>query len=114
VEKFSIEATARQQLDAARRSPAARAATTVFGGHDHTLRQTVIALMAGASLGEHDSPGEGTLYVVSGRVTLTAGEESWDGRPGDLLVIPPAAHAVHAHEDSAVLLTAVPANRTAG
>jgi quercetin dioxygenase-like cupin family protein len=111
VQKFSVEAMARNQLAAARRSPAARSATTVVGGHEHTLRQTIIALAAGASLGEHDSPGEATLYVVTGRVSLTAGGESWDARSGDLLVIPQAAHAVHAHEDSAMLLTAVPRNR---
>ena len=39
VQKFSIEAMARQQLTAARQSPAARAATTVVGGHEHAMRQ---------------------------------------------------------------------------
>ena len=110
--KFSIEALARQQLAAARESAAARAASTVVGGHEHALRQTVLALLAGASLAEHDNPGEATLYVISGRVTLAADGQSWEARTGDLLEIPAARHTVHAHEDSTFLLTAVPANRT--
>jgi quercetin dioxygenase-like cupin family protein len=108
VRKFSIEALARQQLTAARQSPASRAATTVVGGHEHALRQTVLALAGGATLAEHDNPGEATLFVLSGRVTLVADGETWDGRAGDLLVIPPARHELRAEEDSTVLLTAVP------
>ena len=34
-----------------------------------------------------------------------AGEAAWKGRPGDLLVVPDVRHALHALEDSAVLLT---------
>ncbi|MGE5291298.1 MAG: cupin domain-containing protein [Micromonosporaceae bacterium] len=112
MQKFSIEATARQQLTAARQSSAARAATTVVGGHEHTLRQTVVAMLAGATLAEHDNPGEATLYVLSGRVTLAADGTTWDARAGDMLVIPPARHSVHAEEDSTLLLTAVPLSRT--
>lgn len=108
VRKFSIEAMARQQLEAARQAPAARSATTVVGGHEQALRQTILALTAGSTLAEHDNPGEATLYVLSGRVVLSANGESWDGRSGDLIVIPPARHEVRAEEDSTVLLTAVP------
>lgn len=108
VRKFSIDAMARQQLAAARRSPASRAATTVVGGHEHSLRQTILALVAGATLAEHDNPGEATLFVLSGRVTLASDGDTWDGRTGDLIVIPPARHEVRADEDSTLLLTAVP------
>lgn len=106
--KFSIEAMARQQLDAARKASASRSATTVVGGHEQALRQTIMAMTAGATLAEHDNPGEATLYVLSGRVTLSADGESWDGRTGDLIVIPTARHEVQAEEDSVILLTAVP------
>ena len=106
--KISLDATARAQLTAARGAPANRAATTVFGGHEHAMRQTVVALVAGAELAEHENPGEATLYVITGRVQLAAGDEQWDGRAGDLLVIPPQRHSLKAVEDSAVLLTAVP------
>lgn len=106
--KFSIESTARQQLAAARAAASMRAATTVVGGHEQALRQTVLALLAGAELAEHDNPGEATLHVLSGRVTLTCGADAWDARAGDMLVVPAARHALRAEEDSAVLLTAVP------
>ena len=113
MQKFSIDAIARQQLNAARQSPAARAATTVVGGHEHALRQTILALLADTTLAEHDNPGEATLYVLSGRVTLTADGDNWDARTGDMLIIPSARHTVRAVEDSTVLLTAVPRNRVA-
>ena len=112
--KFSIEATARQQLAAAQQSAASRAATTVVGGHEQALRQTVLALLAGSSLAEHGNPGEATLYVLSGRVTLVAGGQEWDARTGDLVEIPPARHEVRALEDSALLLTTVPRSHAAG
>jgi quercetin dioxygenase-like cupin family protein len=77
----------------------------VYGGHEHALRQTVLALTAGSSLDEHESPGEATVQVLRGRVRLTAGQVAWEGRAGDLLVVPEVRHALQAIEDSAVLLT---------
>jgi quercetin dioxygenase-like cupin family protein len=56
-------------------------------------------------LEEHGSPGEATVHVLHGRVRLRAGDLSWEGSPGDLLVVPDARHALDALEDSAVLLT---------
>ena len=102
-------ARARQQLAAARQSAASRAAETVVGGHEHALRQTILALLTGATLAEHDNPGEATLYVISGRITLAADGDSWQARTGDMLVIPSARHTVRAEEDSTLLLTAIPA-----
>lgn len=110
--KFSIEAVARQQLTAARESAARRAATTVVGGHEQALRQTVLGLVAGATLAEHDNPGQATVYVLSGRVTLSADGDSWEARTGDMVIIPSARHTLKAEEDSAVLLTSVPRSHT--
>ena len=78
---------------------------SVYGGHEHALRQTVLALSAGAALNEHESPGEATIQVLHGRVRLTAGQTVWDGRTGDFLIVPDARHALAALEDSAILLT---------
>jgi quercetin dioxygenase-like cupin family protein len=105
MQKLSLDALAREQLEAARRATAGRAAHTAVGGHEHVMRQTVIALLRGHSLSEHVNPGEATVHVLRGRVRLTAGEASWDGRQGDLLIVPPSPHRLEALEDSAVLLT---------
>lgn len=69
------------------------------------LRQTLIALTADTTMAEHESPGDATLLVVVGRVRLSSGSDEWEGRAGDLLVIPAARHTLDALEDSAVLLT---------
>lgn len=103
--KVSLDAIAREQLAKASAGSSGRSAETVNGGHERVLRQTVIALTTGTTLAEHESPGEATLLVLSGRVRLSSGEVSWEGRTGDLILIPPARHAVDAIEDSAVLLT---------
>ncbi len=91
----------------ARAATSGRAAHTVHGGHDHTLRLTVIALAEGHGLADHESPGEATLQVLRGRVRLTAADDDAVGGPGDLMVVPEARHALEALEDSAVLLTVV-------
>jgi quercetin dioxygenase-like cupin family protein len=105
MESISLTAVVDEQLDAARKAHSGRAAHTVHGGHDHSLRQTVIALAAGHELGEHTSPGEATLQVLRGHVRLSVGEDSVDGSAGDYLVIPRQRHALLAVDDSAVLLT---------
>jgi quercetin dioxygenase-like cupin family protein len=105
MEKFSLEAIAREQAKRAAGASSGRSAETVYGGHEHALRQTVLALTAGSSLDEHESPGEATIQVLRGRVRLTAGEVAWDGRTGDLLVVPQVRHALQAVEASVVLLT---------
>jgi quercetin dioxygenase-like cupin family protein len=108
MQKLSLQALAREQQAAAQRSSAARSARTVFGGHEHALRQTVIALRADASLDEHENPGEATLLVLSGKVELRSGDDHWQGSQGDLLIIPDAPHSLHALVDAAVLLSVVP------
>ncbi|RNI23920.1 cupin domain-containing protein [Flexivirga caeni] len=105
MEKRSLTALGRQQLAAARTAGNGRSAHTVYGGHEHTLRQTLIALTAGSALSEHESPGEATLVVLQGHVQLTSAAATWDGSPGDHLIIPAARHALNAVEDSVVLLT---------
>jgi quercetin dioxygenase-like cupin family protein len=105
MKKTSLTALAREQLEIARQASSGRSATTVYGGHEHVLRQTLIALSAGCSLDEHENPGEATVHVLRGRVKLGSGDVAWEGAAGDLLIVPDARHSLDAIEDSAVLLT---------
>ncbi|MGI5169044.1 LuxR family transcriptional regulator [Spirillospora sp. CA-253888] len=103
--KLSLTAAAREHLARARSASSGRSSTTVHGGHEHVLRQTLIALRAGAGLDEHVGPGEATLHVLAGRVRLATAADSWDAVTGDLLVVPEESHTLEALEDSAIFLT---------
>jgi quercetin dioxygenase-like cupin family protein len=94
-----------EQLDKARVASSGRAAVTVHGGREHDLRQTLIALAVGRSLGDHEAPGEATLQVLVGQVRLSAGDDIWQGTAGDHVVIPPHRHDLAALTDAVVLLT---------
>ena len=76
-----------------------------LGGHEKVLRQTVIAMLKGVVHNEHESPGEATVQVLDGRVRLSAGDSSWEGRRGTVLIVPDARHALEALEDAAILMT---------
>ncbi|MBX5447875.1 MAG: cupin domain-containing protein [Acidothermus cellulolyticus] len=105
--KTSLTALGRELLEKARQSAAGRAADTVYGGHEHHLRQTLVALTAGSTLAEHESPGEATLHVLFGRIRLLSGNTTWEAIGGDLLVVPEDRHRVEAVEDSSFLLSVV-------
>jgi quercetin dioxygenase-like cupin family protein len=62
-------------------------------------------MRAQAVLAEHENPGEATVFVLNGRVRLVCGPDAWEGRTGDLIVVPPERHSLEALEDAAVLLT---------
>jgi quercetin dioxygenase-like cupin family protein len=104
MQKLSVEAISRDLLKRARDS-GGRAADTVIGGHERVLRQTVIALVQGTALSEHENPGEASVHVLAGRVRLATQDASWEGRAGDLIEVPDAPHSLEALEDSVVLLT---------
>jgi quercetin dioxygenase-like cupin family protein len=103
----NIHEHAQALLKAAQATHAGRTAHLLIGGPDSTLTQTVIALRGGASLGEHENPGEASVLVLEGQVRLHADEDAWDGKVGDLLVVPHRRHGLDALTDSVVLLTAV-------
>jgi quercetin dioxygenase-like cupin family protein len=103
--KISLDAAARELSESAGRAKAGRSAQTVFGGHEQVLRQTMVALVAGAEMAEHEAPGEATVHVLRGRIRLNAPAAAWEGRAGDLIIIPPDRHSVAALEDSVILLT---------
>ncbi|KAB8189609.1 LuxR family transcriptional regulator [Nonomuraea phyllanthi] len=105
MQKYSLEAKIREHLERAAASSTGRSSETVYGGHEHVLRQTLITLSAGTTLAEHENPGEATVLVLRGRVRLRSGDASWEGMAGDLLIVPPARHSLEAIEDAAALLT---------
>lgn len=105
MDKLSLVALARTELEAARRASSGRSAKTVYGGHEKVLRQTVIALVAGRETDQWESPGEATVQVVSGRVQVVSERATWEGAPGDLIVVPRTRASIRALEDSVVLLT---------
>ena len=105
MQKESLTALVRHHLETASTSSSGRSAHTIYGGHEHVLRQTLIALRAGSRLDEHENPGEATLLVLHGRVQLHTAGASWDGRHGDLLIVPQARHSLEAIDDAVVLLT---------
>ena len=72
-----------------------------------SLSQVMLVLKAGKELSEHENPGEALLHILSGKIQLTAGQESLDLAADEHVVIPQQRHAVLALEDSAVLLTVV-------
>ena len=106
MDPFSLNRLGAELLGQAREAASRRAAHTVHGGHEHALRQTLIALVGGSGLAEHDAPDEATLQVVTGRVRFrTQDGGSAELAAGDLLTIPAQRHAVDALEDSVLLLT---------
>ncbi|GGK96760.1 LuxR family transcriptional regulator [Salinibacterium xinjiangense] len=107
MQKISLAALARHELAHALGASNGRSAKTVFGGHEHQLRQTLIALRAGEGMSEHENPGEATIQVLLGRVLLRAGEVTWNGSPGDLMIVPDRMHSLDSVEDSVILLTVV-------
>ena len=49
--------------------------------------------------------------MLTGSVWLKSGGEAWQGKPGDLLIVPDGLHSLEAEEDSAVLFTVVKTDR---
>jgi len=95
---------AQSHLDAARASDHGRSAELLL--HDGPLRQTIIALVAGTELAEHNSPSAASLQVLVGRLRVT-GVETPALAAGEVTLLPHLRHAVLAEENSVFLLTTV-------
>jgi quercetin dioxygenase-like cupin family protein len=83
---------------------ARRAASTLPHRVDG-LRQTLIAMLAGAELGEHESPGPASLVVLRGRIRLIAGGDTVELAAHRFSPVPDRRHRLAADEDSVVLLS---------
>lgn len=93
-------------LQSAKTTPAGRAGRTLTAGAGAPLKQSLLALAAGRSLAEHESPAAATLQVISGTVRLTGGgPHDIELREGDLAAIPPVRHGLAALHDAVVLLS---------
>ncbi|PKQ25199.1 MAG: LuxR family transcriptional regulator [Actinobacteria bacterium HGW-Actinobacteria-4] len=105
MDHISLTQRAADQLAVARESSNGRSSHSLYGDREHLLRHMLMALTAGTSLGEHASPGEATLQVLEGEVTLSGLDESWTLAAGDFVAIPPERHDLTAITDAVVLLT---------
>ncbi|MEE1620267.1 cupin [Zafaria sp. Z1313] len=103
VTRAELDALAEEHLAKAASAPHRRSARVVL--NDGRLRHTLIALAAGAELGDHSKPEAATLLVLRGAVRV--GWDSGEVRVshGGLFVLPDAVHRVGADEPSVFLLT---------
>jgi len=107
MDPIQLDTIADELLGRAREEHSGRASHNLLAGQEHPLSQTVITIVAGHGLGEHDSPGEATLHLLRGRVRFVTGSASCELSAGDFLPIPPERHSVDALEDSVLLLSVV-------
>ncbi|MCQ8189596.1 cupin [Streptomyces rugosispiralis] len=98
---------ARHHLDQAKADPHGRSAHLFL--HDGPLRQSVIAMVSGCELDEHNAPPAASLQVLHGHVRLTGSGDRLDLIAGQVHELPHERHGLRALEDSVVLLTAVTA-----
>ena len=107
MEPLSLTMLADQQLAKATTEPSGRSVHPIRSEATKNLKQLIVALRAEASLSEHENPGEAVLQVISGHVQLTAGDESWQLFPGNLIAVPQHHHDLLAVADSVILLTLI-------
>lgn len=101
----SIDALADAQLAEARTADSGRSSTTVYGRSGARLRQTLIALDADRMLGEHQSPGDASVYCLRGQIQIRTNDTQIDLRAGELVAVPAQRHDVLAVESSVLILT---------
>ncbi len=95
-------------LTEARASKAGRTARTLTPGAGLPLKQTLLALEAGAQLQDHVAPGPATLFALEGEIVLTCGEDRRTLTPGMWMPIPRELHGLEAATDAVALITVVP------
>lgn len=105
---------ASELLGSARSAASGRAGRTLTPGAGAPLKQSLLALVAGRSLADHESPAAATLQVVSGVVRLTGGGQAdVELHAGDHAAIPPLRHGLYALDDAVVLITVAQGSREA-
>lgn len=107
MDSIALAELADQLLADAKKGTSGRSAKALIPGRERTMKQNMLALIAGHGLAEHDNPGEATLHVLRGHVTMTYGDTTWKGAAGDFGIIPDERHDLHAVEDSVVIISLV-------
>ncbi|WP_291379149.1 cupin domain-containing protein [Demequina sp.] len=102
---LDLNVLATEHLAAAREASNGRSSAKLLGDHTTMLRKNLIALAAGASLQDHESPGEATLMVLEGQIEFHAGDESVSLQAGHLIEIPPLRHGLTAVTDAVLILS---------
>jgi quercetin dioxygenase-like cupin family protein len=102
-EVSQVDAVASELLKEAKGHATHRAARTLVTGV--AQRATLIAMLEGVDLAEHDAPPAATLQVVTGRVRLHTRDRDLVLEPGQLAAVPRQRHGLTALTDAAVLLT---------
>ncbi|MBA0049927.1 cupin [Streptomyces sp. AJS327] len=100
-----LTSLADEHLTRARSDPHGRSAQLFL--HDGPLRQSVIALTAGAALDEHGAPPAASLLVLRGRALLTTEDREQELSAGHIQRVPQLRHGLLAVDDTVVLLTTV-------
>lgn len=103
VELIDLTLEKQQLYESARTTVARRAGTTVYRGDG--VRQTLVVILAGEEMAEHESPQEGFVHVMEGKVRINGYERAWEIHSGQLLPVPPEKHSVTALEDSILTIT---------
>ena len=101
----NVTAAAISLLKEAQDASSGRAGRTLQREAHASLKQTLLALRASQSLGDHTAPGPASVMVVQGSVVLSTAESDLDLGAGDWAPIPRTAHSLRAHSDAVVLLT---------
>jgi quercetin dioxygenase-like cupin family protein len=74
---------------------------------DGPLRQTLVAMVSGSELREHNSPPAASLLVLRGSVTVMAEDADVVLKSGEFRGLPHHRHSVTAIDDSVFILTTV-------
>lgn len=105
--RISVPDLADEHLQIARQASSGRSGHKLYGGREHQMHLTLIALTSGSMLDEHNNPGEALVQVVSGRVVVRGDGQTLEGSTGDLLVVPDAPHSLEALDESVIVLMTV-------
>jgi quercetin dioxygenase-like cupin family protein len=70
-----------------------------------TVRVILFGFAAGQELSEHSTPMVATLHFLTGRATVTLGEERFEVGPGAWAQMPPKLpHSIRAHEEPVLMV----------